>query len=581
MGQRDGCYGPPWMLGQRERAPEHATAVRVGTDRATRAARVVLLAVPVAMILVLGWSRRWLNEDAYINLRVVDHVFAGNGPVFNAGERVEVATSPAWIWALCVARVVLGPFLRMEWVAIVASLAAAVGAFAIAARASRLLHGARAVVLPLGLIVVAAIPVVWDFATSGLEMGAVWLWTAGCWLTLVRASRQPESTEGRARVLSLVVLGFGPLVRPDLGVMSACLLAAWWAITRAGRGRVVRDLAIAAAVPVAYEVFRMGYYASVVPNTALAKDATGLHLRQGLTYLGDLVTTYWLWIPVAALAVVIAQVIADGDRSVRIACVGMMAAAATHAAYIVTVGGDYMHGRLLLPSLFAFALPASLELRAERVRHAVLAGAVGVWAAVCMIALRFEPELSDQLVADIYDYRAAMPADQRVTITRWSVEGLEFLAPDEIAALAEAGNEGFVRPLGNELLPADTGGRVVVMLGSIGAPAYRVGVDVWVVDIGGLGEPLAARTAVVPGRPAGHRKEVDAAWYEARWDVESPTDPRAVSAAEEALACGPIRDLLDAVNEPLTVGRFFSNMWNSVDLTSQHVPSDPRAAPTC
>lgn len=75
------------MLGQGERAPERTTAVSVGTDRATRTARVLLLAVPVAMILVLGWSRRWLNEDAYINLRVVDHVFAGNGPVFNAGER--------------------------------------------------------------------------------------------------------------------------------------------------------------------------------------------------------------------------------------------------------------------------------------------------------------------------------------------------------------------------------------------------------------------------------------------------------------------------------------------------------------
>jgi arabinofuranosyltransferase len=567
------------MLVESERAAGRETA-----DRARGTTGLLLLAVPVVMILVLGWSRRWLNEDAYINLRVVDQVFAGNGPVFNAGERVEVATSPAWIWVLCVARVLLAPFLRMEWVAIIASLAAAVSGFGLAARASRLLHGATSLVVPLGLVVVAAVPVVWDFATSGLEMGAVWLWTAACWLTLARACRRPASTVGQARVLALVVLGFGPLVRPDLGVMTLCLLVAWCAITRAGRARVVADVAIAAALPVAYEVFRMGYYASLVPNTALAKDASGLHVRQGLTYLGDLVTTYWLWIPLAALAVVIGRVMADGDRSVRIACVGMVAASATHAAYIVVAGGDYMHGRLLLPSLFALALPASLELRGDasawRLPNAALAAAVAVWAVVCMASLRFEPAPSTQLVPDIADYRAAMPADQRVAITEWSSsEG--YLTPDEIAALAAAGDEGFVRVLGDELLPADTGGRVVAVFGSIGAPAYHAGIDVWVVDVGGLGEPLAARTASVPDRPAGHRKDVDPAWYEARWGVDDPADPEATAAADEALACGPIRDLLDAVNEPLTVGRFLSNVWHSVGLTRLHVPSDPRAAPTC
>ena len=46
------------------------------------------------------------------------------------------------------------------------------------------------VVVPIGLIAVAAVPVMWDFATSGLEMGLVWLWIACCWL--VAGPRRPR-----------------------------------------------------------------------------------------------------------------------------------------------------------------------------------------------------------------------------------------------------------------------------------------------------------------------------------------------------------------------------------------------------
>jgi arabinofuranosyltransferase len=541
---------------------------------------VAVLAVPVVLILVQGWSHRWLNEDAYINLRVVDQIYAGNGPVFNVGERVEVATSPAWIGVLCVGRATLGLFLRMEWVAILASFAAAVAAFVVAARATRLLHPGRDIVVPLGLIFVAAVPVVWDFSTSGLEIGAVWLWIALCWWALVRAGRMAEPPTGWSRAALLALLGFGPLIRPDLAVMSVCLLAAWWVITQPDRRSFVLDVVAAGALPVLYQLFRMGYYASLVPNTALAKDASGVHLRQGATYLGDLLTAYWLWIPLLIIAVVVGWTIASADRKVRAACIGMVAAGVTHAAYMVVSGGDYMHGRLLLPALFAVAVPAAVELRREHLaRGAALVLVGATWAVVCAVGLRYQQAPSSAFVPDISDWRLLMPPEDRVVAGDHPSEGS--LSPGQLADLADAGHTGFVRPLSDEVEPAASDGRLVTMFGSIGVPGYRVGIEVWVIDIGGLGEPLAARTSVVPGRPAGHRKQVDAAWYEARWDVETPVDPAAAQAADEALDCGPISDLLDAVNEPLTPGRFLSNMWNSARFTRLHVPSDPRDAPGC
>jgi len=131
-------------------------------------------------------------------------------------------------------------------------------------------HDEDGVVVPVGMILVAAVAVVWDFSTSGLEMGLVWLWLAGSWYVLVSAARRPE-LGGRRRFASGVILGLGPLVRPELGLMMLCLLGAWFALVRPRRIRL--DLVAVFAVPVAYEIFRMVFYATLVPTTALAKDA--------------------------------------------------------------------------------------------------------------------------------------------------------------------------------------------------------------------------------------------------------------------------------------------------------------------
>lgn len=43
-----------------------------------------------------AWQRRWIADDGLIVLRTVRNLLAGNGPVFNAGERVESNTSTLW-----------------------------------------------------------------------------------------------------------------------------------------------------------------------------------------------------------------------------------------------------------------------------------------------------------------------------------------------------------------------------------------------------------------------------------------------------------------------------------------------------
>ena len=269
--------------------------------------------VPALIIAVGGWAHRWNNEDAFINFRVVDNLFAGHGPVFNAGERIEAGTSPLWIAVLAIGRLLLGWFLAIEWIAVLLGLVAAVAAFVLAGRAALVAAGGRGddggvgrgdgVVVPIGPLVVSSVAVVWDFATSGLEMSLVWLWISACWYVLCRAARGGRPT-GWRRAAAVATVGLGPLIRPDLGLMTVCFAAAWFVLVRPRRPAA--DLGAMLALPVLYQLFRMGYFASLVPSTALAKDASGFHLGQGWDYLLDFLRPYGLWLPLVVVAVTLA-----------------------------------------------------------------------------------------------------------------------------------------------------------------------------------------------------------------------------------------------------------------------------------
>lgn len=544
------------------------------TTPLTRALSLVVALLPALMIGIGGWIHRWTDEDAFINFRIVDQIMAGHGPVFNAGERIETYTSTLWLAVLVVGRTLFGWAMGLEWISVILGLAAAVAAFTVAARASRALHRPGEIVVPIGLIVVAAIPVMWDFATSGLEMSLVWLWIAGCWFALTRLAANPVLTP-RARRWSLVALGLGPLVRPELGLMVIVFLIAW--VLLASPRRVVHDLAIAFAAPVAYQIFRMGYFASVVPSTALAKDSSGLHVGQGWRYFTDLVGTYALWIPFAAiLVVVVVRGIEFPERRRLIAGGALLTAAAASAGYMIATGGDYMHGRLLLPAVFAAALPASVGIDPARWRRHVVrrlapVGVALVWVVVVLAGVRYPAPKQTFGLTDIADWRLVLhkqmfhTPDKGITI-----------APQQIHRNYENGWRGFMRVLDKEPRPGKDPHRLVVVLGSIGVPARVMGHDVFVVDIGGLAEPLAARTDPIPDRPAGHRKQVDDQWYDARFGVGG-TDARTV-AARAALRCQPIKGLLDAVTEPLTPGRFLSNIWHAPEYTLLKIPKNPIAA---
>jgi hypothetical protein len=373
------------------------TLARPAQSVKVRRLQWLVLAVPVVSFAVAGWTHRFIGEDGFIYLRVVRQIRSGHGPVFNTGERVEAFTGPLWVGMLALGDLVTP--VRLEWLAVVLGLAGSTAGIVMAIAGSRRLVTATeddaAFLLPFGVLVFVVLTPSWLFATSALETGLTFAWLgASLWILARWATHESP----RLPTWHAVVLGLGWLVRPDLTLFTVAFAllvigAQWKRDARDG----FRILAAMAALPAAYQVFRMGYYGSLVPNTAIAKEGGNVNFDRGWQYFADFVEPYWLWIPALALLaggyIPLASALARrGRRRAVGAGAVFLGCGLLHALYVVAVGGDYIHARLLMPSFFAVCAPVAV-LPATR-RH--LAGlVVAPWALVAVFALRpaqYEPD---------------------------------------------------------------------------------------------------------------------------------------------------------------------------------------------
>ena len=574
------------------KADTDVAARRPGAGTRGRVGEWAITAVPVIALVVMGWQRRWMSDDGFIHLRVVEQVTAGNGLVLNVGERVEASTSPLWVAILTVADL-FGGF-ALPWKAVMLGIGFAGTGLLLAQRAGiRLARGGGDVrtVLPLGAVVVAAMPPFWDYATSGLETGLIFGWLGGSqwWCAYrVTTTRVPRL---RADLAGAAWVGLGYLIHPDLALFSlafgAVLVAAAW---HAGRWRVAGLLGAMAGLPLAYQIFRMGYYGLLVPNTALAKEASRSQWGQGWRYLADLALPYWLWVPVGALVALLAtQTIADVRAGARLRAVCRAApalAAMVHALYIVRVGGDFMHARLLLPALFALVAPVSLPLSVADLRPArsplrvVAAGLVAAWAVVCALALPRDgsvPRIADGTIAD---ERFVWGAEVRLDLVwhRWGDPRpgeVRVFDVDRLAAIAV--------PLRSGAEPSAASASLTGM-----GNAYAWDLDVYVIEHGSLAHPVGSHLDHLVGDRPGHQKPMPPVWQVAGLvdgaevpDVDGVgllVSSRDLAAAERAMACGQLADYLDGIHEPLTPARFLRNVVDSVANTRLRLSPDPQVA---
>jgi len=570
------------------------------------------LVVVIVVSLIGAWQYRWICDDAMINFRIVDNFVHGHGPVFNVGERTEVYSDPLWVAALIIMRIVLW-FVPLGWSAVLLGLGCSAVGFYFAGRAIAWQHRAsKQTAWPVGLATLAVIPPVWEFMTSGLEIGMTIGWIGASYYLVVRRHSNIGSPTRAA-----FLLGLGVLIRPDLLILVFWFLATWfitdesWFIATTQR---VRRLALAGivafALPVLYELCRMAYFASLVPNTGLVKSATSLWVSQGFSYLLNFFNPYWLWIPVGVL--VLLQMTRGyalrGDRRTALVSLAPLIGGLLSMGYFVAIGGDFMHGRLLIPGLFCLLMNGSLTIT-TRWRIALLV-VVAAWVVVCGSWLRWRQ--SALLYTTIGDERAITlglsGVDHPITKNDFAASpwygygeqlriGAEQYAPGRNGLVLGSNPKLFV-PLPTHLPPI-VGGRnglgnvLIAATRPIGQVGYAAGQHVYIFDVLSLANPVSSHFTIHERGKPGHEKVASMAWYLARFgtpgdagqlnryrriSVFEKVRPAEVMAAKDELACGELRTYLRGITAPLTPRLMISNVFHSFANTTMKFDPNPVVA---
>ncbi|MET7769163.1 flagellar motor control protein ZomB [Nocardia sp. NPDC005366] len=596
----------------------------------SRATFVGGVALTVVLFAIGGWQRRWIADDGLIVLRTVRNLMAGNGPVFNAGERVETNTSTAWTYIVWFFSWLTQ--LRLEYVVLGIALTLSLAAVVFAMLGSARLWGGTgsALLLPAGALVYIAVPPARDYVTSGLESSLVICWLGLLWWQLVRWSRADRVRVGG--MFGLVFLaGLAPLIRPEMALVGVlALLMIFLAPMPESRvGPIVlRGLVVAAAglVPLGYQIWRMGYYGLPYPNTAVAKDAGGAKWGQGFTYLWDLIGPYYLLVPLLVLLVAglaaarvartrtrtdatgpaprrSIQWVREWLRSPSAVVALILMSALILTVYALRVGGDFMHGRMLLPQLFLFLLPVAvlpIRLPERGLRHldvtfVVLAVAwlatIG-WAlfAADTTAIKTGTKISSSGIVDERVYYVLNTGHDHPIRAEDYLDYPRIRAMvDDIAATPDGGlllnspsfTFWYIAPP-PQPIPDGGAGHTVYFL-NLGMTSMNVPLDVRVIDQMGLAYPLAAHTERLEDGRIGHDKNLYPDWVvvEAGMVDRKPwmpwyLDEDWVIQARTAMSCPDTQALLISYRDPLTFERFRHNFKNALRFAQYRIDRVPK-----
>jgi len=559
------------------------------------------------LLLWFGWQQRWIGDDGFINLRVVRQLLAGNGFVFNVGERVEAVTSPLWVLVLTL---LASTGVQLEDATVLVGMLLAGIGFALCCHANLKSYAgddpAGVVYLPFGALAYAATPAAWDYVTSGLENSLGLCWLGGSAYMTVSAA---QASTDRRRLLAALVVGLGPVVRPDYAVLGLPLGLVLITYARSWRARSL--LATVGALPgLLFQIFRMGYFASLVPNTAFAKEAFVSWWEQGLHYLWNTVGLYWLLVPFGCLLVGLLAMAPGSLKPAARVRWALLLSGLLHVLYVVRVGGDFMHARMLLPGLAAIfssaaLLPVRLHVSFQSALRAASFVTLAGWAVFCIEGLRVDPDnqfgigdergwfarmaqlpnpthVEDYAKFDFY----SGSLDLKRTLAQQCPNGMPDLEDGARATcqrLAVLGPYSDRLTDGKRLLPlaehaAPPSVVAVVVHGPLGIPAAVLGLRVNLVDLHGLAEPIAAHMVLEGrGRP-GHEKWFSAPWFAARYATPGATSDAREPAARAALACGDVAVLTRAIREPMSVSRFMQNLRLAFRLHHLRIPADPARA---
>jgi arabinofuranosyltransferase len=488
---------PSSAINELSDAPSHDRGESVAPQQgAGRSVRTPLLFI-AGVFLLHTWYLACVAEDAHITYRYGRNLAEGHGFVWNVGEApIEGFTTFIWVLVSALSfKLGLSAALLTQVLGIVAAL----GSLALTYRyARRLLRVERAAALvPAAFLAVAGPLATW--AASGMETTAFGFFVL---LGVGELAVYAESSSRRALALGTGALMLATLLRPEgtivFGVAFASVAVSRWLQRSLRPLELVVAASLYALALGSLVLFRYETFGQVVPNTYFAKTGGGsAQWRRGLKYVRYFIQFFGApLLPLLFLAAWVrpAPAAARGSlmdwlraRAERPALPMFLAVLAVYAAYVVSVGGDYMAMfRFFAPVIalqYLAITPAVARLLAATVdrRQRFLTALAGIacLSATAVHSTPFENSLHAQAPLQHGNHRG-------VQAERWHVARLR-----TIGEYFEANKKSDAESLATR---------------SIGVPGYltRMRID----DMGGLTDAHIARVhnATMGEGWAGHEK---------------------------------------------------------------------------
>ncbi|MES3006851.1 MAG: hypothetical protein V4751_03670 [Pseudomonadota bacterium] len=311
----------------------------------------------------------WVAEDAYINFRSIEQLYAGNGPTWNPHERVQVFTSPLWYGLLATGRLFSHNLYEISLVLSAALTSLLTWMLYLISR-----RQVFSWALTSGLLLASS--AFFDFTSSGLENPLAYLLIALFVYFYQCLFLEHSSTKN----LKLLLTISGLLVLCRLDLLTLILPPMMYALITFRRAFSLREWVQSAFIcllPVLlWYSFAFFYYGNIFPNTAYAKLNTGIDkftlMTQGVEYF--LHTASYDLITILVLAAGLLIGLANKGY-IRFLSLGIL----LNLLYVINVGGDFMQGRFLSFAYMTAVIVIGGYFNQPAIRRIVLLASVGIY----------------------------------------------------------------------------------------------------------------------------------------------------------------------------------------------------------
>ncbi len=296
-------------------------------------------------------SLAWVCDDAFISFRYAKNLVDGHGLVFNIGERVEGYTN--FLWTVIVAfgmSVGIEPIIFSQFFSIAFYLLSAMALFFLSIKLTKEYLSTESFFIPIAAFAFLLHHDIHIYATSGLETSMVTaLITIGFTLLVLFDTKLSFFVTG-------IILILAVLTRPDSIII---YVMAFLYLLLVGKGKLRNIFYYSLPfliIYLPYWIIRYVYYGYPFPNTYYAKSANLSYYTQGLAYLWLYLKTYYvlLLLPIGTITLILLdkknirkhEYFKNGfNKSWLLSILFII----PYMFYIISVGGDFMFARLLIP----------------------------------------------------------------------------------------------------------------------------------------------------------------------------------------------------------------------------------------